>query len=234
MLMSQAVFAATSPHLSEISLTDFVLNGNAELSGNIVLTQFTGQVGSAFLPKPIPFGPTDSFTAFFTMESGPGDTIPIVGDGMAFVMENTPAGPAYIGEGGSGLGFFTQTVTPALAVTFDYYSNQITGTPSNSMAISQPVGTNLVVTQPFDPIYSGERFVWVTYNNNTKVMNVYYNRVYQFPSTPTLTTTLPQDLSSLLGGQIYFGFTGGTGGYAVTQSVNYSSIFVSHNSVSHR
>ncbi len=84
-------------------------------------------MGSAFLPKPIPFGPTDSFTAFFTMESGPGDTIPIVGDGMTFLMENTPAGPADIGEGGSGLSFFTQTVTPALAVTFNSRKTLVTG-----------------------------------------------------------------------------------------------------------
>ncbi|HXM45224.1 MAG TPA: hypothetical protein VN924_28555 [Bryobacteraceae bacterium] len=198
-----------------VPLNSLKLNGWAFLSNNdyVRLTRNSSQASSAFVPTPFSLGPNDSFTAFFVYQSGQ-ELGQCVADGIAFVAQNTPAGSSYLGSDGSGLGFFTGTVSPAIAVTFDYAANQITGTPANAAAIATPNGVDLLWTTPAPPALSGPgafRYVWVTYQNTSQTMRVFYSATSARPATPLLETTLPTDLSSLFGGQAYFGVTAGTG-----------------------
>jgi len=55
------------------------------------------------------------------------------------------------------------------------------------------------------------RYVWVAYQNPTQVMKVYYSASPTPSGSPLLEMILPQDLSTVFGGQVYFGITAGTG-----------------------
>jgi len=205
--------AGASP--SAVPLNSMKLNGWAGLlsDGYIKLTRDSSQAASAFARTPFPLGPQDSFAAFFAYRSEQ-ELGQCVADGIAFVAQNTPAGSSYLGSDGSGLGFFTGRVSPAIAATFDYYANQITGTPANAAAIAEPNGVDLVWTTATPAALSGpdaERYVWVTYENTSKIMKVFYSATATPPDAALLETVLPVDLSSLFGGQVYFGVTAGTG-----------------------
>jgi hypothetical protein len=207
-----------------VPLDTLQLNGTAVLasSGHITLTTDLNQAGSAFIPTPYAFGPTGAFGVFFAYRARPSTTSPA--DGLAFVVQNTESGPAFLGFSGSGLGFFTETTVPAIGVTVDYFANAITGSAPGTLAIAAPAGIELAQTVPTPPVFGGQgvggiRYVWVDYGNAANLMRVYYSSTPARPTTPTLQMTLPQDLSSLCGGQIYLGFSGGTGELDSIQSL---------------
>ena len=206
-----------------VPLSSLKFNGWAYLlsNGYVRLSHDSNQASSAFDPTPFPLGPEDSFAAYFVYNSQE-ELGQCVADGLAFVAQNTPAGASYLGEDGSGLGFFTGVASPAIAVTFDYYANGITGTPPNTASIAEPSGIALISTTPAPPALSGSgayRYVWVTYQNANKTIKVYYSATPARPATPLLQTILPTDLSSLFGGQVYFGVTAGTGSCYSLQSL---------------
>ncbi len=127
-----------------VALKTLALNGNATLVGGnyIQLRSITSQAGSAFTPTPYTLGPNRSFGMAFIYAIAQGTPA----DGFAFVAQNTPFGPNYLGLGGSGLGSFTLDPGPAIAATFDYYSNAYTGSPANTVAIAEPRAQPLVST----------------------------------------------------------------------------------------
>ncbi len=177
-LLWGSLCAAASP--GPVPLNSLKLNGWAELlsDGYIRFTRDSSQASSAFLPAPLSLGPEDSFYAFFVYQAQQvlGQC---VADGLTFAAENTPAGPSYLGADGDGLGFFTGTKSPAIAVTFDYYANQITGSPANAVAIAAPLGVDLEWTTPPQPAFTGTgafRYVWVNYRNRSKTMEVFLQR----------------------------------------------------------
>ncbi len=216
---------------SSIPLNTLTLNGSATLvSGNYIqLTSVGSEAGSAFIPTPYALGPSSSFEVAFIYNA----YTPVGGtpaDGLAFVAQNTTMGASFLGLGGSGLGFITQTDIPAIGVTFDFYANAYTGTLPNAAAITLPVGEYLVATYPNPPIIAprgdSHRYVWVEYNNPMKALIVYYSTTSTKPATPILTKILATDLSSEFGGQVYFGFTGGTGASYVQQSITAMAVDV--------
>jgi hypothetical protein len=221
--------AAANP--GTVPLNSLQINGWAVLNeGYVRLTHNSSQASSAFVPTPFSLGPKDSFAAFFVYRSQQ-ELGQCVADGIAFVAQNTPAGPGYLGSDGSGLGFFTGTASRAIGVTFDYYQNQITGTPANAAAIATPDGVDLLWTTPTPPALAGSgafRYVWVTYENTSRTMKVFYSATSMPPATPLLQTILPTDLSSLFGGQAYFGFTAGTGSCYSLQYLVYLSLDVTN------
>ncbi|HTQ56205.1 MAG TPA: L-type lectin-domain containing protein [Bryobacteraceae bacterium] len=213
-----------------VPLSSLTFNGWAGLlsDGYVRLTHNSSQASSAFVPTPFTLGQNDSFAAEFVYRSQQ-EIGQCIADGLAFVVQNSPAGPNYLGSDGSGLGFFTGTVSPAIGLTFDYYENAITGTPPNAAAIASPDGTDLVWTSPNPPALSGPdavRYVRVIYHNSSKIMRVYYSATPKPPTTPLLEMVLPTDLSSLLGGQAYFGVTAGTGSCYSAQVLLYLGLNV--------
>jgi hypothetical protein len=204
--------AAATP--GSVPLSSLQLNGWAQLMsyGSINLTNDNGQASSAFIPTPFTLGTNDSFSAFFVYQSQQ-EFGQCVADGLAFVVQSTAQGPGYLGEDGSGLGFFTGTASPALGVTFDYYANQITGTPPNAAAIATANGADLVWITPNPPALAGAgeyRYVWVTYQRLNRIMRVYYSATPTHPVTPLLQTAFQVD-TSIFERPVYFGITAGTG-----------------------
>jgi hypothetical protein len=229
-----------APPPSTVPLTTLQLNGTAVLDshGHINFTTTLNQAGSAFIPTPYTFGPTDEFGVFFVYQANLSTTSPPA-DGLAFIVQNTSSGPAYLGELGSGMGFFTGTTVPSIGVTFDYYGNAITGTPPGTLAIAQPQGVELVQTIPTLPVFGGGgtaglRYAWIAYSNAANLMEVYYSNTSTRPATPTLQLTLPQDISSLCGGQIYIGFSAGTGSLDSIQSIGVVAVDVVNNGATRR
>ncbi len=218
---------------TQIPLNSFQLNGSAHLTGanSITLTNEYYQAASAFVPTPFPFPAGASFLACFYYEAQtPEPDIPA--DGLAFVVENLgPDSPAYLGLSGSGMGFFTLSYYPAIAVTLDYFPNAITGSPAGTIAVATTEGVDLVQTVPNLPVLPGAgllRGVWIEYNDTTQRLNVYYGSTTFQPGMPTLSTVLPTGLSTMLGGQVYFGITAGTGANYSIQQLKYFSVAVSN------
>ena len=223
------LFGAPVPN--SLPLSSFRLNGSARLTSPTVITLTSGsyQAASAFLPSPYTLGPGDNFSAFFAYQAQP----PAVGppaDGIAFVVQNLgPNSAQYLGLSGSGLGFFTLTSIPAIAVTFDYYVNAITGTAPGTLSISTPAGVNLSQAVPSLATFPGSSFyraVWIQYNGAQRTLQVFYGSTPVKPATPSLSTVLPVDLATLLAGQIYFGITAGTGALYSSQELNYFAVQV--------
>jgi hypothetical protein len=228
LLLFASLCAAADP--GRVPLSSMQLNGDATLltDGYIRLTRNFDMASSAFVPTPFALGPNDGFVVAFVYTSQQ-ELDQCIADGLAFVAQNTTAGPGYLGTDGSGLGFFTETDVPAIGVTFDYYANAITGTPANAVAIATPNGHDLKWTTPDPPALSGPdaaRYVWVAYQNPTQVMRVYYSSSPTPPSSPLLEMVLPQDLSTVFGGQVYFGITAGTGSCYTQQFLRFMEINV--------
>jgi hypothetical protein len=232
-LSSAALYGASSS--SEIPLANFQLNGSAQLTGgSITLTNEYYQAGSAFIPTPYSFPAGAGFFACFYYEAQtPEPDVPA--DGLAFVIQNLgPDSPAYLGLSGSGMGFMTLRYYPAIAVTFDYYYNAITGSPAGTVAVATTVGTDLIENAPDLPVLPGPglfRGVWIQYNNTSRKLTVYYGNTTVQPALPTLSTVLPTDLSTMLGGKVYFGITAGTGALYSIQQLKYFAVEVSNNDV---
>jgi hypothetical protein len=226
-LMGTALLHAT--HL--VPLNSLQLNGSATLTnGVVVLTTNLDQAGSAFIPTPYTFGPNYSFVVSFAYQAAPSTTTPPA-DGLALVIQNTTSGPSYLGEAGSGMGFFTGNADPSVGVTFDYFQNGITGSQPGTAAIATPSGVEVVQTIPSLAVFGGGgtagiRYVWVAYSNARNKMAVFYSNTSTLPATPILEATLPQDISSLCSGQIYIGLSGGTGSLDSIQSIGYLAVDV--------
>jgi hypothetical protein len=145
LLTTSSLFAQGGSH--QIPLSSLTLNGTANYATNVIqLTNTTVEAGSAFIPTPYTLGANDEFEVMFTYHAFDSNGNPPA-DGLAFVAQNA-AGPNYLGENGSGLGFFTLTVTPAIAATFDYYPNVYTGTLAGAASIATPNGVDIQTVYP--------------------------------------------------------------------------------------
>ena len=214
-----------------VPLNTLQLNGSARYVSNtgfINLTRNSSQAASAFVPTPYTFGPMDEFEATFVFDAAMELGTPPA-DGLTFVAQNTTSGASFVGEDGSGLGYFSSSELPAVAATFDYISNQITGTPANTVGIAYTQGYDLaqaVTTFDLAGSRTSLRYVWVAYDNATRNMNVYVSETSTKPATPTVSTVLNKDLSKFLGGSAYFGFTAGTGSDYCYQTLQYFNLRV--------
>lgn len=215
-----------------IALDTLTLNGSAIISASILqLTNTTSQTGSAFTPAPYTLGPADRFEVFFAYQMTHTERSPI-GDGFVFIAQNTPMGPNYLAEAGPGLGFFTQTKTPALGVAFYSTRDPLSLGEPGEVDIVHPNFKTLAGDTPTPSIITSRvgaaalRYVWVDYDNSTKLIAVYYSATSEKPANPIEYST-GVDLSTAFGGQVYFGFSAGTDATnSSLQSIDYLKISV--------
>ena len=222
---------AAEPPAGGTSLSSLQVNGSASYNaaGNLIdLTFNNGQAASAFIPTPFIFSPGSSFEAEIVFDAAAEfDTPPA--DGLTFVAQNTPAGPSYLGESGSGLGFFMSSEIKAVAATFDYASNQITGSSPNSVGIALSQGADLASAVPafqLSGTNTSYRYAWITYTAGTKMMKVYVSETAAKPSAPTVSARISRDLGTAFGGSVYFGVTAGTGSDYCFQTLEYFNVEV--------
>ena len=190
---------------------DWQTNGDATVidSSHIVLTpNAQDQVGSAWVTTPLTVNDDSAFSVSFKFRiSGSG----VNGDGMAFVMHDGDTDA--LGGNGSDLGY-NGIVGNLLAVEFDTFSFD-DETPAPHVAIQPPgsvLGTHpLERFAAYTPLVDTDLFAWIDFDPVTKKLSVFLDDVNVKPPVPLLYYTLASGLETLIGPEIIFGFTAGTG-----------------------
>ena len=154
-----------------------------------------------------------AFQAFFTYQdlTGAGGA-----DGAAFVLQNDPAGPSAIGDGGGGLGYVG--IAPSVALELNIYSPNTVGFAFRTNSAGTPYASSSpVILSSGDPIDIG-----LVYDGATLKLNMTNES-----TLAEFSTSLPVgDLRVPLGGDTAFvGITAGTGAVGSQQTVSNFSYF---------
>jgi hypothetical protein len=201
----------------------FTLNQNSSSppsinSGTLTLTNLGVQFqsASAFYDTP---QSTGSFTAVFTYQAvGPAD-------GMTFVIQNDPAGPAALGGAGSGLGYapapgYPSKIVNSVGLEVNVYN--FTGGPGTLLATQGTSGIfNYLSTLPVN-FNSGDPIQFtITYNAAAQTLSETLVDNTASPTTTYNHTFTGIDIASQVqGSSAYVGFTGGDGGLTSTQTIS--------------
>ena len=183
------------------------LNGGATVkNGTLQLTDGgTNEARSAFYATLVP---VSSYTTDFTFQL----TNPAA-DGFTFVIQaNTPQA---LGASGGGLGY--AGIVKSAAIKFDLYNNSGEGSDSTGVYLNGAAPTNPSVnlTPAGIDLHSGHIFaVHIRYANASAMASITDTVTHA-----TASATMPGDLTQVVGGSAYIGFTGGTGGQTATQNV---------------
>ena len=178
-----------------------------------------GQTNAVWYDTPVL--PDNAFTVKFTYQ----DLTPGIGgaDGMAFVLQSSPAGLSAIGSnsGGSNLGYLLGDVTPSAALELNIWNGHTQGGAFDSNASN----TANVYTNPGAPwgtLWNGDPINFtITYDGNVKAVATAVDTVTG--ASASLTRTLPAGgLAGILGSArpTYLGFTGATGAAVATQFIS--------------
>ena len=209
---------------------DATLNSGPPVS--IVLTPDEGDKrGSAWVLTPLSVPDESAFSASFEFRisgsNGPGD-------GMAFVMHSGDADA--LGAGGSGLGY-DGIGSNFLAVEFDTFDFHDPDDP-DSETVAPHVAIQLndsdLVIHPSERVAaypslvrgSGDPnlFAWVDFDPNNNTLSVFLSESNVKPVSALLFYELSEGLASLIGSEIRFGFTAGTGAaYSQHEVFNFST-----------
>jgi hypothetical protein len=194
-------------------LTTWTLNQNAfeALNSEIRLTDAntTSEAGSAFLTAPVAITATTSFHAYFRFQMGPSAA---GGDGLAFVVHNSAQGAAAIGGIGGAMGY--GGITPSVVVEFDTFKNGASDPSANHVGLMLN-GANTTHTASATPAFTmagpGVLYAWVDYDGVGKTITVYLSQTATKPGAALFTHALNLFVQLGSGGQMFIGFTGGTG-----------------------
>jgi autotransporter-associated beta strand protein len=198
------------------TLTTGDANTPASVSPSNVLTLTTatnGENRSAFYDTPVSFS---NFTANFIYQSGTKGVN--AGDGIMFVLQNSPSGPSALGPNGATDAY--GGITNSVAVGWELYTNQ--GVAQGSGGVLAPY----IPTVPAGLLTSADPIqVTITGSANSSIINM--NLTDQAGSGTyagdnyNTSFTLSGTLASLLGGSTaYVGFTGSTGGANSQQTIS--------------
>ena len=185
----------------------WTLNANASVTTNVlaITGTTTNEARSAWLNQRVS---TSAFNASFTYNNP--NTATLGADGFAFVLQSDPRQVGARGGSAGGLGY--SGITSSIAVGIDIFRSVSGGRGAKIL-------TNGSVATPFATANG------VAFGNGTPIdVSISYDGVL-FSVTYTqgansFTQTLSINLVTAIGSTAYIGFTGGTGGEAVTQSIS--------------
>ena len=194
------------------SASDLQLNGSAVVGGgNLQLTSAVAQQrGSAYFTTPISVDSNTSFQATFAarFDGGQGSG---GGEGLAFILQNSPAGTAGqdVGNYPGGLGYNLQQNSLGIELdtfknSYEQYADEITITVNGVMVT--PVET---IQSPYDLNDGRTYYTWVDYNGESDSLSVYISDKNEKPEFALLKTNL--QLDAIVGDQAYAGFSAATG-----------------------
>ena len=200
----------------------WTLNQNAfeALGSEIRLTDaVASETGSAWLTAPIALTAATSFHAYFRFQMGPSAA---GGDGLAFVLQNSAAGAAALGNGALQMGY--GGITPSVIVQFNTYKNSASDPNANNVSLMLN-GSSTVFTATGTPAFTmanaGVLSAWVDYSASAPAtISVYVSKTATKPGTPTFTHAL--NLFTQVGAQMFVGFTSATG---VAPELNQHDVF---------
>ncbi|MFG0262920.1 MAG: Calx-beta domain-containing protein [Novipirellula sp. JB048] len=188
------------------SSSSISLNGDASLTdGDLQLTSEAAyQNGSGYFTTPIAVTDATSFQTSFTFQieggAGAGGA-----DGIAFVLQNSAAGPAALGLGAYGLGY--GGIDKSVAIELDTWQNGF-DKYNDEIAIVVNGDVQAALTQapaPIDLNQGGVYHAWVDYNGHSDVLAVYISATSDKPGLATVKATL--ELDKIIGEQMYVGFS---------------------------
>ena len=197
-----------------------VLNGNAQLNGNILeLTDgnFT-ETSSAWYATRVN---VQNFVTDFTFQLTPGTTA----DGFTFALQGEST--ASLGTAGGALGWGTDVgsivggIPNSVAVKFDLFDNDGEGPNSTGIYVSgvngiPPTTPAVDLTPSGIDLHSGDTFaVHMTYDGANLAMTI-----TDTTTNAVFTQSWPVDIPTVIGANTaYAGFTGGTGGLVAVQNI---------------
>jgi hypothetical protein len=208
--------------------------------------------GTLYLNKPVALAADKSFSTQFEVRlnnGGPGPNPDCCGDnlgadGMVFMLHQDPRGTVAAGAGGGGFGVVgaapnatvnNPTVGPALMIELDTWHSgswdvaQNTNVNGNHIAINTS-GSRFSIAQSGPgaiPQWTAAsnaptRNVWVDYDGQTNMLNLYVSADATKPASPTLSRRMNLD-TLFNGNEVYAGFGAGTGGaFATTELRSWS------------
>jgi PKD repeat protein len=172
------------------------------------------QAGTAFVAKPIPFGPNLSFSTFFLFRlQHPGGIA--AADGITFTVQGDNSDD--VGAAGGRLGYIG--IPDSFCVDFKTYDDgTLFGSPgdpnNNYVGLNVNGGLNnpIYTTITNAPLSDGNIwYAWIDYEGVSQDLEVRLSETPARPLAPTLDVVV--NLQAVLGGatNAYVGFTGGTG-----------------------
>ncbi len=194
------------------SSTGLQLNGDAVVTGGELrlVDAAVAQFGSAYYTTPIAVDGDTSFQTKFEarFDGGQGSA---GGEGLAFVIQNSPDGTSAqnIGPYTGGLNYNGQPKSIGIELDtfkngYEAYADEITITVNGVLVT--PVAT---IASPFD-LNNGQTYnVWVDYDGAADALSVFISNTSQKPLAPVVTANLKLD--QIVGDQAYVGFAASTG-----------------------
>jgi len=195
-------------------------NGGSSLNGTRLRITDDGmnEARSAFWTTPVN---VQSFTTDFTFQQARGTNA--IGDGFAFVLQNS--GATAVGPYGGGLGYGPDLPTAtgggipnSIAIKFDLYNNAGEGLDSIGLYSNgaSPTMPAIDLTNTGIDLQSGHVFsVHITYDGTNLVM-----ALTDTTNSVAFTQSWPINIASTIGSNTaYAGFTGGTGGATAIQDI---------------
>lgn len=206
------VITAAIPNFNSTNVTNFQVNGNAQLVGSAIRLTSAGEnlAGSAFWKSRVSLANQRSFSSYFVLDfPNPGGYLTGGADGVVFTIQ-TQSNTA--GGDGGGIGY--QGITPSVGVEFDTWENTDVNDP-NDNHVGLDVGGNItsVSTNTVLPgnLEGHTWHIWVDYQGSTKNLQV---RMHSSNNRGSASKVLDvtRDLTSDIGQDVFVGFTAGTGG----------------------
>jgi hypothetical protein len=196
-------------------------NGDAAFTESVLrLTPDEGsRVGSAFFNAPFAFDAHTSFASHFQFRiHGERAGTPEGADGLVFIMQNDPRGVRALGTDGSGLGysfggaFGESPMINSIGVAFRTFPFQLSNQGNVELLQIDPNAlTSLLAEslQSFNFANSNPLNVWIDYDGQTDVLQIYLSQTPRKPRAPVLTQTVA--IEAVVGAQAFFGFSAATG-----------------------
>jgi glucose/arabinose dehydrogenase len=190
--------------------TDLVLNGGASLSGDMLRLSGPGSSpGSVYFDQQLDLSDNQSFATYFQFVLGGGDGSAGAG-GFAFVLQNSAAGSAALGEGGAYLGLGgaeANRIGTSFAIEFDTNKDawDFNGNHVSVVLDGESEAETDAVNPGFKMNNGSVRHVWIDYDGNIDRLTVTVGTKAERPQNVTLSKIV--DLDELLDGFAWVGFT---------------------------
>lgn len=208
--VAEVEISAAVPHFLGGNGDLFKKNGDAKIDGTgLQLTRSSGTLyGTAFYKDLITLSPHRSFSAYFTFRiTDPNCAQGGGADGLTFIVQTDSDS---VGSMGGGIGY--AGILPSVAVEFDTFKNTEFGDEDGNhigISVDGDPESKAKVAAPF-PLSNGALYhAWVDYDGKQNTMQVRLSATDARPSTPTLSYKV--DLESIMGQEVFVGFTAATG-----------------------
>jgi len=206
---------AISGHVQTVAAELNPVNHATIESDHLKLVSAAGsQKGAVWLKDPVTVSDNTRFSTHFVVQIT--DFAATPADGLCFIVQGN-GNTALTDDVGVGVGY--KGITNSFAVELDNYVNTF-DVSANCMAILQDglhdnTGELAEVDLPTSLVNlsdTTDKYVWVDFDGPTKKIYAYISKYPVKPAAPTITGTLPVNLTAKLGGtSAWFGFGSATG-----------------------